>query len=51
VDWLTLFDGEDVCVGPVATRTEAVAEFGIRAPLRADAQVGQHTAAWRAEVL
>ena len=27
-DWLTLFDGEDVCVGPVATRAEAAAEFG-----------------------
>ena len=27
-DWLALFDGEDVCVGPVATRAEAAAEFG-----------------------
>ena len=49
-DWLTLFDGEDVCVGPVATRAEAAAEFGPPAELRPDAPLGQHTAAWRAEI-
>jgi alpha-methylacyl-CoA racemase len=27
-DWLTLLDGEDVCVGPVATYAEGAAEFG-----------------------
>ena len=27
-EWLALFDGEDVCVGPVATLQEAAAEFG-----------------------
>jgi alpha-methylacyl-CoA racemase len=27
-DWLALFDGEDVCVGPVSTLAEADAEFG-----------------------
>ncbi|MBV8064822.1 MAG: CoA transferase [Actinobacteria bacterium] len=27
-DWLALFDGEDVCVGPVATFAEAEALFG-----------------------
>jgi alpha-methylacyl-CoA racemase len=27
-DWLELFDGEDVSVGPVATLAEAAAEFG-----------------------
>lgn len=27
-DWLALFDGEDVCVGPVATLPEADAELG-----------------------
>lgn len=27
-DWLELFDGEDVCVGPVATLEEAAPEFG-----------------------
>ena len=29
-EWLELFDDEDVCVGPVATRAEAAAEFGSR---------------------
>ena len=36
-DWLELFDGEDVCVGPVATLAEAAAAFGQQArrhPLR-----------------
>ena len=27
-EWLALFDGEDVCVGPVSTLAEADAEFG-----------------------
>ena len=27
-EWLELFDGEDVCVGPVWTLDEAAAEFG-----------------------
>jgi crotonobetainyl-CoA:carnitine CoA-transferase CaiB-like acyl-CoA transferase len=27
-EWLELFDGEDVCVGPVATLTEAAADLG-----------------------
>jgi crotonobetainyl-CoA:carnitine CoA-transferase CaiB-like acyl-CoA transferase len=27
-DWLALFDGEDVCVGPVATLAEADSAFG-----------------------
>jgi crotonobetainyl-CoA:carnitine CoA-transferase CaiB-like acyl-CoA transferase len=27
-EWLVLFDAEDVCVGPVATLTEAAADFG-----------------------
>jgi len=27
-DWLAFFDGEDVCVGPVATLAEADAELG-----------------------
>lgn len=47
-EWLALFDGEDVCVGPVATYAEAAAEFGTahaRAP-----QLGEHSAAWRAEL-
>ena len=48
-DWLQLFDGEDVCVGPVATLSEAAADFG-RGSGVPSAPVGQHTAAWRAEL-
>jgi len=48
-DWLARFDGEDVCVGPVATRVEAAAEFG-RPLSEDDVPLGQHTAAWRAEL-
>jgi alpha-methylacyl-CoA racemase len=47
--WLELFDGEDVCVGPVATLAEAAAEFG-DGTVMPSARVGQHTAAWRAEL-
>jgi len=44
-----LFDGEDVCVGPVATRAEAAAEFG--APTRDHAAAaGEHTADWQLEL-
>ena len=28
-DWLSFFDDEDVCVGPVATYAEGAAEFGV----------------------
>jgi alpha-methylacyl-CoA racemase len=48
-DWLRLLDGEDVCVGPVATREEAAAAFGTPSGGRA-AGLGEHTAAWRREV-
>jgi alpha-methylacyl-CoA racemase len=63
-DWLRVVDGEDVCVGPVATLAEADAELdrvpGLRAPalgapsfgapaLGAPA-LGEHTRAWRDEV-
>jgi len=48
-EWLALTDGEDVCVGPVATIAEAATEFGVAAPSRA-AAVGEHTAAWRREL-
>jgi crotonobetainyl-CoA:carnitine CoA-transferase CaiB-like acyl-CoA transferase len=50
-DWLELFEGEDVCAGPVATLLEASREFGrppqegARAP-----KLGEHTAAWRADL-
>ena len=47
--WLQLFEGEDVCVGPVATPAEAAAEFAEAAPGPAPA-VGEHTADWRREL-
>jgi crotonobetainyl-CoA:carnitine CoA-transferase CaiB-like acyl-CoA transferase len=46
-EWLELADGEDVCLGPVATLAEAAVDFG---EPRADAPapaLGEHTAAWR----
>ena len=49
-EWLELFDGEDVSVGPVATLAEAAAEFGAPAPGRAP-KLGEHTESWRAELI
>jgi alpha-methylacyl-CoA racemase len=49
-DWLALFDGEDVCVGPVATLEEAAAEFGAPADLVPAASLGEHTTTWRREL-
>jgi crotonobetainyl-CoA:carnitine CoA-transferase CaiB-like acyl-CoA transferase len=49
VDWLELFDGEDVCVGPVATLAEAATEFGGSTGLPS-ARIGEHTPAWRREL-
>jgi len=48
-DWLALFDGEDVCVAPVATLAEAEADLGTPPPGRAPA-LGEHTEAWSAEL-
>lgn len=49
-EWLALFQHEDVCVGPVSTRVEAHARFGLP-PLAADDEpLGARTAAWRAEL-
>jgi alpha-methylacyl-CoA racemase len=48
-DWLELFDGEDVCAGPVATLAEAAAEFG-EPPLGRPPAIGEHTDAWRREL-
>jgi len=48
-EWLELFDGEDVCVGPVATPAEAAADLGI-APTGTAPALGEHTAAWRREL-
>jgi alpha-methylacyl-CoA racemase len=49
-DWLALFDGEDVCVGPVATLEEASLEFGGETGLLEAPALGQHTAEWRREL-
>ena len=49
-EWLELFDGEDVGVGPVATLEEAAREFADEPrPGRAPA-LGEHTDAWRKEL-
>jgi crotonobetainyl-CoA:carnitine CoA-transferase CaiB-like acyl-CoA transferase len=45
-DWLELFAGEDVCVGPVATHAEAETELGGVTERRSPA-LGEHTAEWR----
>jgi len=47
--WLNLFEGEDVCVGPVATLEEAAREFGYPLEGRSSA-LGEHTTAWRREL-
>jgi len=48
-DWLELFDGEDVCVGPVSTLAEAAREFS--APTEPqEVALGAHTQAWRQEL-
>jgi crotonobetainyl-CoA:carnitine CoA-transferase CaiB-like acyl-CoA transferase len=47
--WLELFDGEDVCAGPVWTIEEAAAEFGLQA-LGPPPALGEHTEAWRVEL-
>jgi len=48
-EWLAAFDGEDVCVGPVATLAEAAADLGTPPPGCA-ARLGEHTARWREEL-
>ncbi|MDX6485031.1 MAG: hypothetical protein QOF43_184 [Gaiellaceae bacterium] len=48
-DWLQLLEGEDVCVGPVATRVEAAADLGMTAAGTAPA-LGAHTDEWRREL-
>jgi crotonobetainyl-CoA:carnitine CoA-transferase CaiB-like acyl-CoA transferase len=49
-DWLELFDGEDVAVGPVATLEEAAADFGSEPPTGRPPTLGEHTEAWRKEL-
>jgi alpha-methylacyl-CoA racemase len=46
--WLELFAREDVAVGPVNTLAEAAALFGGDERNQTAAELGEHTAAWRA---
>ena len=48
-DWLAFFEDEDACVGPVLTRDEAAAEFGL-APPADPVPLGAHTEHWRREL-
>jgi crotonobetainyl-CoA:carnitine CoA-transferase CaiB-like acyl-CoA transferase len=48
-EWLEAFDGEDVCAGPVRTLAEAAQEFATATSGKVP-RLGEHTAAWRAEV-
>jgi alpha-methylacyl-CoA racemase len=49
-DWLTLFDAEEVCVGPVATLAEARADLGPWDDPPPDVDLGADTERWRAEL-
>jgi alpha-methylacyl-CoA racemase len=49
-EWLELFEGEDVAVGPVATLEEAAREFGGEAAEGRPPALGEHTDAWRCEL-
>jgi crotonobetainyl-CoA:carnitine CoA-transferase CaiB-like acyl-CoA transferase len=49
-DWLALFDGEEVCVGAVATLAEANADLGPWPEPPPDVPLGADTDAWRARL-
>ena len=49
-EWLSLFDGEDVAVGPVATLSEASRDLGTVQRDVAAPSLGEHTDRWRAEL-
>jgi len=49
-DWLALFEGEDVCVGPVSTLAEAAREFGTGVASVAPVPLGAHTDVWLREL-
>jgi crotonobetainyl-CoA:carnitine CoA-transferase CaiB-like acyl-CoA transferase len=49
-EWLALFDGEDVAVGPVSTLAEAAETFGEPVALQPPPRLGEHTHSWRAEL-
>jgi alpha-methylacyl-CoA racemase len=46
-EWLGVFDGEDVAVGPVATFAEAEGGFGAPPPQKPAPRLGEHTHRWR----
>ena len=46
-DWLELFEGEDVMVGPVSTLQEAASRFGEPASGDPPPALGEHTEQWR----
>jgi alpha-methylacyl-CoA racemase len=46
-EWLEVADGEDVCVGPVATLAEGAAAFGEPRPEGRAPTLGEHTESWR----
>ncbi len=48
--WLERFEGEDVCVGPVATLEEGAADFGEPPMSAPPPALGEHTDAWRHEL-
>jgi alpha-methylacyl-CoA racemase len=49
-EWLELFDGEDVSVGPVATLADAAREFSGEETLGTAPVLGEHTEVWRREL-
>ena len=49
-EWLALLDGEEVCVGPVATLEEARADLGPWPEPPPDVPLGAHTEEWRRAV-
>jgi len=49
-DWWQLFEGQDVCVGPVATLATASHEFGVARNGGTPPRLGEHTEAWREEL-
>ena len=49
-DWWQLFEGQDVCVGPVATLSTASHEFGVARNGATPPRLGEHTEAWREEL-
>jgi alpha-methylacyl-CoA racemase len=50
VEWLELFEGEDVMAGPVATLAEGAAWLGEPADAGRAPALGEHTEHWRAEL-